>query len=81
MAKRGGGIDLSTLNVSKTPRTAREVAEKKLRAELRGDAGSKKGGQERDEDLAEFYRKRAQERLEQAKAAKQKALLADPTRR
>jgi len=75
-------IDLSALNVARTPRTAREVAEKKLRAELRaaGDAGaSKKTGGERDEDLAEFYRKRQQERAEALRAAKQKTLLATPT--
>jgi ankyrin repeat protein len=81
-ASHAQAIDLSALNVSKTPRSAREVAEKKLRQELRaaGDAGaSKKTGGERDEDLAEFYRKRQQERQEQLKAAKQKLLLANPT--
>jgi hypothetical protein len=81
LPKRGGGIDLSALNVSKTPRSAREVAEKKMRAELRGDTGSKKTGAERDEELAEFYRKKNAEKTEVARVAKQKLLLANPTQR
>lgn len=84
MAKRAinAGIDLSALSVQKTPRSAREVADKKLRQELRaaGDQGaSKKTGVERDEDLANYYKQRAAEKAEAAKAAKQKQLLADPT--
>lgn len=85
MSKTPKAIDISSLKgAQKTPRTAREVAEKKLRAELRaaGDtSGSKKVGEEREEDLAEYYRKRNQERLEQAKAAKQTLLLKNPTQR
>jgi hypothetical protein len=86
MSKSRGGIDISGLQAlsSRTPRSARDVADKKARAELRaaGDAGaSKKGGAEREDDLAEYYRKRNAEKQEQAKLAKQKQLLENPTQR
>jgi hypothetical protein len=79
-----GGIDISSMQQlsSRTPRTAREVAEKKARQELKaaGDSGaSKKTGVERDEDLAAFYKARQLENLAKAKEQKQKQLLAQPT--
>ena len=82
VSKRGGGIDVSTLNnVPKTPRSAREVADKKMRQELRGDTGSKKSGVERDDELAEFDRNKSVDKVEAARLAKQKLMLANPTQR
>ena len=73
---------MSTLNnVPKTPRSAREVADKKMRQELRGDTGSKKSGVERDDELAEFDRNKSVDKVEAARLAKQKLMLANPTQR
>ena len=79
-----GGIDIDALRAtsSRTPRSARDVADKKARAELRaaGDSGaSKKGGVEREDDLAAYYKQRNAENLAKAKEKKQKELLQDPT--
>lgn len=79
-----GGIDISSLQQlsARTPRSAREIAEKKARQELRaaGDSGaSKKTGAERDEDLAAFYKQRQLDNLAKAKELKQKQLLSRPT--